>query len=85
MMHAYIADWLAGDEPEPDHIATPSEARAEYARNAGADDPSRCWILTPWDTWEKNPHYRGPAVRHPEDDVYDGWMDYEGVLDEAGS
>lgn len=51
--------------------ATPSEARAEYAHNAGMDDPGRAWILTPWDTWEANPCYQGPPVRHPEDDPED--------------
>lgn len=51
--------------------ATPSEARAEYAANAGAMDPDRQWILTPWDTWERNPHYHGPEQRHPEDDPED--------------
>lgn len=53
---------------DQDHLATPSEARAEYARNAGREDTGRAWILTPWDTWEANPFYHGPAVRHPEDD-----------------
>lgn len=48
--------------------ATPSEARAEYAANAGAEQPDRQWILTPWDTWERNPRYSGPEQRHPEDD-----------------
>lgn len=52
--------------------ATPSAARNEYACNAGEDDPDRAWILTPWDTWESNPFYHGPAAPHPE---YEG--DYE--------
>lgn len=25
------------------------------------------WILSDYDTWEQNPHYRGPEQRHPED------------------
>lgn len=58
-------DWLA--DQQPTRCATPSEARAEYARNAGSDSPGEAWILTPWDTWEPNPAYRGPKVRHPED------------------
>jgi hypothetical protein len=51
-----------------DRPATYGMAFKEYARNAGAERPEQAWILTPWDTWEPNPHYRGPAVRHPEDD-----------------
>lgn len=52
-------------------IATYSEAFREYAYNAGAEDVDREWISTPWDTWERNPHYTGPKGRHPEDDDYD--------------
>jgi len=40
----------------------------EYARNHGEQQPDNPWILTPMDTWERNPFYRGPPVRHPEDD-----------------
>ena len=49
-------------------FASPSDARAEYARNAGREYAGRQWILTPWDTWERNPYYHGPEQRHPEDD-----------------
>jgi hypothetical protein len=55
---------------EPDHVASNSEALAEYAFNAGADDRSRAWILTSRDIWVANPFYRGPPVRHPEEDDY---------------
>lgn len=34
---------------------------------AGEDHPDRAWILTPFDSWEKNPYYRGAPQRHPED------------------
>lgn len=51
-----------------EHMATPGEAAKEYARNAGMDFPERAWILTPWDTWEKNPSYTGPSRPHPEDE-----------------
>lgn len=57
--------------PAEDRCATPSEARAEYAANAGRERVEQAWVLTPWDTWEANPFYRGPAVRHPEADDYD--------------
>jgi hypothetical protein len=25
------------------------------------------WILSDYDSWERNPHYTGPKGRHPED------------------
>ena len=53
-----------------DHIATYPEAMKEYAANAGSDRPEQAWILTPWDVWEPNPAYHGPAVMHPEMDEY---------------
>ena len=40
----------------------------EYASIAGSEHPDRAWILSPYDTWERNPHYQGPPVRHPDDD-----------------
>ena len=43
----------------------------QYAGAYGAEDPKRAWILTPFDTWERNPYYKGPPVRHPEDDQND--------------
>ena len=52
-------------------LATNNGALAEYAYNAGQDDPGSAWILTPWDVWKANPHYSGPPVRHPEDDGFD--------------
>lgn len=54
-----------------DRCATESEACDEFARNVGRDDTTRAWILTPFDSWERNPFYRGPAVRHPEDYDYE--------------
>lgn len=51
--------------------ATNNDALREYARNAGAMAQQSQWILTPWDTWERNPFYAGPEQRHPEDDHYD--------------
>lgn len=44
-----------------DRCATPYEACKEYAANVGRECPERPWILTNYDTWEKNPCYRGPA------------------------
>jgi hypothetical protein len=53
---------------EEDRLATPTEACREYARNVGAEQPDRAWILTDYDTWERNPFYHGPPAPHPEDD-----------------
>lgn len=56
-------------------IATYYEACREYAENCGRERPQQAWILTPWDTWERNPFYSGPKVRHPEDDNYEEEVD----------
>jgi hypothetical protein len=61
-------DWAWEDDHNHDALATPTDARHEYAANAGAVRPQDAWIITPWDTWEANPFYVGPKVRHPEDD-----------------
>ena len=47
------------------------EAFHQYACAYGAEQPDRAWISTPFDTWERNPFYVGPPVRHPEDDHED--------------
>jgi hypothetical protein len=49
-------------------LASESDAVREFAYNAGAAMPQREWIVTPWDTWERNPHYVGRPGPHPEDD-----------------
>lgn len=51
--------------------ATHTEAAKEYARNVGCEYPDRAWILTNYDTWERNPFYSGPAVPHPESEDVD--------------
>lgn len=53
---------------EEDHMATGSESLAEFARNAGADNPERCWLLDDRDVWVRNPYYSGPEEPHPEDE-----------------
>lgn len=53
-----------------DHVATNSEALAEFAYNAGMDHPDEEWLLSSWDTWERNPHYTGKPGPHPESDDY---------------
>lgn len=59
------------DRREMDWPATPTEACREYARNVGMYHPERAWILTDYDTWEKNPFYSGPPVPYPEDEPLD--------------
>ncbi len=45
-----------------------NEAIAEQVQIFGMEQKDSQWILTSWDTWEKNPYYHGPDQRHPEDD-----------------
>lgn len=47
------------------------EAVAEYASEHGRLDTDRAWILSPFDTWERNPFYQGPPQSHPEDCEYE--------------
>lgn len=49
-------------------VATPADSMREYAYNAGMDNPNQPWILTDYDVWVANPHYKGPPVDHPEYD-----------------
>ena len=50
-----------------DEPATQGDAYREMVGNIGSDHPEQCWILTPFDTWERNPAYTGPDEPHPED------------------
>lgn len=43
----------------------------QYAAAHGEDSPDQAWILSPFDSWEPNPFYRGPPVPHPEEYDYD--------------
>lgn len=51
-----------------------AQAHAEYPWQVGRGCPDRAWILSPFDVWQANPHYRGPAVPHPED-AFEGYDD----------
>ena len=44
------------------------EAILEQRLIFGSENPEKQWILSSWDTWEKNPFYTGPDQGHPEDD-----------------
>ena len=48
-------------------LATMSDAVQEYTFAVGADNRQSAWILSQYDTWTRNPFYRGPAVPHPEE------------------
>ena len=43
----------------------------------GQDRRDQQWILSDYDSWERNPHYRGPDQGHPEYDDYDVYGDAE--------
>lgn len=47
------------------------DAVREWAWNAGHDNPDVPWLLSDYDTWERNPFYRGPAAPHPDDFEYE--------------
>ena len=49
-------------------LATMKDAVQEYALWVGRDKPYTQWILSDYDSWEKNPHYVGPDQGHPESD-----------------
>lgn len=44
------------------------EAIDEQRLIFGSENPHKQWILSDWDTWERNPFYTGPDQGHPEDD-----------------
>jgi len=50
------------------------EAVREWVWNVGQDRSDQQWILSSYDTWERNPHYTGADQGHPEDEYYE---DYE--------
>ncbi len=60
-----------------DRLATVSEAVTEYVFNAGRDRKDSAWILSPLDTWHKNPFYKGPPQPHPEDPDDDYFLSEE--------
>lgn len=57
-----------GIEPEFEWKATPADAMRQYADVVGNDHPDREWILTDYDVWVQNPHYKGLPQPHPEED-----------------
>jgi hypothetical protein len=68
---------------EDDRLATKTDACREWAWNVGEDAryADSQWILTDYDTWERNPHYHGPAQEHPYD--AEAREDYERSLEDS--
>ena len=48
----------------------------EWVWWAGQDCPNAEWMLSDYDTWEKNPHYTGKPGRHPEDPYWEHEQDF---------
>lgn len=47
--------------------ATISDAAREHTSWVGAEHPDTAWILSPYDIWERNPHWNGKGDgRHPD-------------------
>lgn len=53
-----------------DRYATITDAVREHTFNVGRDHPDVAWILSPYDTWNRNPYYTGEPVPHPEDMMF---------------
>ena len=59
------------------------EGIAEQVQIFGMEQQDRQWILTGWDTWERNPYYHGEEQQHPEDDrTPEDWEDHQIYLAE---
>lgn len=46
-----------------------AEGIAEQVQIFGAEQPDCQWILSGWDSWERNPYYHGEEQQHPEDNM----------------
>lgn len=53
------------------HYSTDAEWDRAGARERGAEDPERAWILSDRDAWYPNPYYQGPPIPHPEEEYQD--------------
>ena len=59
-------------------------ANKDEALEMGRANTDHAWVCTSRDTWEPNPFYSGPPVRHPEDDVDDYRdLEEEAIMDAA--
>jgi hypothetical protein len=61
---------MFGRYEEEDRVATTADAVREWTYTVGGWDryKDHQWILSDYDTWERNPHYTGPDQGHPWDD-----------------
>lgn len=57
---------MAYDENSDASEWTTMDRVYQWADAYGADHPEKPWLLSDFDTWERNPHYQGPRVAHPE-------------------
>ncbi|HTE40290.1 MAG TPA: hypothetical protein VK629_05655 [Steroidobacteraceae bacterium] len=67
---------MVGYYPEEETpVATQSDAVREYVSNVGRESPHLAWIISQYDTWERNPFYSrkiGEAFPpHPEADDHE--------------
>ena len=51
-------------------VASISEVAAYQAAVDGEFQPEVEWILSSWDSWERNPYYTGKPGPHPEEEEY---------------
>jgi hypothetical protein len=61
------------------------DAIREWVWIVGQDRPDVQWLLSDYDSWERNPHYNGPEQRHPEDYEYDEPVDMTDVEADANT
>ena len=73
-------------ETEMTQFATTRDHVSEYARNHGALEPLRPYILSPFDTWEVNPFFVGPRPPHPEsgEEEINAWIEENGPINYSG-
>ena len=52
-----------------------SEELNSWINSVGPQRTNEQWLLSRFNTWERNPYYTGPGQRHPleadDDDYYD--------------
>jgi hypothetical protein len=56
-------------DDEYTNYGTMDEQVAQWIWAYGAESPDKEWMLSPFDTWHRNPHFTGVRTEgHPEDD-----------------
>jgi len=59
------------------------DAVRQWAWVYGSEHVNEAWILSDYDSWERNPHFAGDPGRHPEDYDYDEPSDMTDVEADA--